>query len=132
MRVESEETVVDDDLNAEAVRWLETRAPLVMHRHVVASCMRQFAAQAIAADRRKGVKRPADLIAEAKSFYQDNAELLGEEGGIAVLMASFAQWQVDKTIAENDRLREALRTICYGHDSRDTITEICEKALEGK
>lgn len=42
-------------------------------------------------------------------------------------IASYATLKV-----ENERLREALRIICYEHPSRDTITDICEKALEGK
>lgn len=42
-------------------------------------------------------------------------------------IASYATLKV-----ENDKLREALRTIYYDHPSHDTVTEICEKALEGK
>lgn len=69
---------------------------------------------------------PADLIDEAKSFYQDNAELLGEKYGIAVLMASFAQWQVDKTIDDFVERVEAE----FGGDEAHQVFETMQSVAE--
>lgn len=118
------DTEPSTDPNAEAVRWLETRAPLVMHRYVVATCMRQFAAQAIAADRLKRSGQPVtagpaagmdatcemdtsipasrdDLIAASGLFfYNHRSEWKSDVDTNVKLAASFAQTQVDKAIDE--------------------------------